>query len=62
MNPKPFRRFMVVQDTGGAIRGYGRADIFFGHGIKAEKLAGPMKQYGRIFLVVAKPEWIKSYR
>ena len=53
---------MVVQDTGGAIRGYGRADIFFGHGIKAEKLAGPMKQYGRIFLVVAKPEWIKSYR
>ena len=62
MNPKPFRRFMVVQDTGGAIQGYGRADIFFGHGIKAEKLAGPMKQYGRIFLVVAKPEWIKSYR
>ena len=62
LNPKPFRRFMVVQDTGGAIRGYGRADIFFGHGIKAEKLAGPMKQYGRIFLVVAKPEWIKSYR
>jgi len=53
---------MVVQDTGGAIQGYGRADIFFWRGIKAEKLAGPMKQYGRIFLVVAKPEWIKSYR
>jgi len=56
---RPLRRFMTVQDTGGAIRGYGRADIFFGHGLEAERLAGPMKQHGRIFLMVAKPKWVR---
>jgi membrane-bound lytic murein transglycosylase A len=52
----PFARFGVVQDTGGAIRGYGRADIFWGSGEEAETIAGPMKQEGRIFLLVARKE------
>jgi len=54
--PVPFARFGVVQDTGGAIRGHGRADIFWGSGKEAEKIAGPMKQEGRIFLLVARKE------
>lgn len=53
---RPIKRFAVVQDTGGAIRGHGRADIFWGHGQEAERVAGHMKEQGRIFLLVAKKE------
>jgi len=48
---KPFRRLMMAQDTGGAIRGYARADVFFGLGDRAEALAGRMKQQGHMFLL-----------
>lgn len=53
-----FSRFGVVQDTGGAIRGHGRADIFWGSGDEAERIAGPMKEKGRIFLLVARKEYL----
>ncbi|HWK46872.1 MAG TPA: MltA domain-containing protein [Stellaceae bacterium] len=53
------RRLMVAQDTGGAIRGPVRADVFFGHGAEAADRAGVLKATGRYwFLVprgVAKP-------
>jgi membrane-bound lytic murein transglycosylase A len=55
---KSIRRFSLVQDTGGAIRDHGRADIFFGHGEQAALIAGHMKQKGRIFLLVAKKEFL----
>lgn len=58
--PRPLRRFGVVQDTGGAIRGHGRADIFWGNGERAERIAGPMKQAGRLFLLVARKEVLES--
>jgi membrane-bound lytic murein transglycosylase A len=45
----------VAQDTGGAIRGAVRADIFFGFGANAETLAGRMKQSGRMFVLLPKP-------
>ncbi len=54
------QRFAVVQDTGGAIRGHGRADIFWGRGTPAEKIAGPMKENGRIFLLVARKEVLNT--
>jgi len=57
-NWQPVQHFALVQDTGGAIRGHGRADIFMGGGKNAEKLAGPMQQTGRIFLLVARKECI----
>ena len=38
-----FSRFVVVQDTGGAIKGAGRADIFWGSGSYAELAAGHLK-------------------
>jgi len=50
----PFRRLMVAQDTGGAIRGAQRADIFFGTGEAAGRRAGRQRAGGR--LVVLRPE------
>ncbi len=47
-----FSRFVLVQDTGGAIRGAGRADLFWGHGAYAELAAGHMKEPGKIYCLV----------
>ena len=55
---KPVKRFVLVQDTGGAIRDHGRVDIFFGHGRQAELLAGHLKQRGRVFIIVARKEFL----
>lgn len=49
---KPFNRLMVAQDTGGAIRGVVRGDIFFGAGDLATRQAGNMKRPGRYFLLL----------
>jgi membrane-bound lytic murein transglycosylase A len=51
-----FRRLFLAQDTGGAIKGAVRADIFWGHGERAEHMAGTMKQAGRIFALLPKPQ------
>ena len=55
---KPVRRFVLVQDTGGAIRDHGRVDIFFGNGEEAELIAGHLKQGGRAFIIVARKEFL----
>lgn len=39
----PFQRLMVAQDTGAAIIGPARGDIFFGSGPEAARLAGPIR-------------------
>jgi len=49
---KPFSRFVLNQDTGGAIRGAGRADLFWGSGTYAEIAAGHMKHDGTLYLMV----------
>ncbi|MGE5061175.1 MAG: murein transglycosylase A [Betaproteobacteria bacterium] len=46
------RRFMLNQDTGGAIRGPQRADIYFGADETAANLAGYMNRQGRMFFPV----------
>ena len=43
---------MIAQDTGGGIRGYTRADVFWGEGREAERKAGLMKQKGRMFVLL----------
>ncbi|MDH4121936.1 MAG: MltA domain-containing protein [Deltaproteobacteria bacterium] len=53
------RRFMLIQDTGGAIRGHGRADVYWGEGDQAELMAGHMRHPGRLFVVVARREYLK---
>lgn len=45
-------RFMLNQDTGGAIRGPGRADIFWGVGHDAGLSAGAMKWPGKLYFIV----------
>ncbi len=52
--PEQLHRLMVAQDTGGAIRGAVRADVFFGHGTEAEGWAGRMRQPGRLYLFLPK--------
>lgn len=51
-DPEPWQRLMVAQDTGGAIRGAVRGDIFFGFGPRAEALAGRMANRGRYYLLL----------
>lgn len=45
---KPLTRFVMNQDTGGAIKGAGRVDVFWGRGPEAELAAGMMKQKGSL--------------
>ncbi len=52
---RPFRRLMVAQDVGGAIRGPVRGDVFWGAGRRAEYAAGHMKQPGRLWQLVPRP-------
>ena len=48
----PFSRFVLNQDTGGAIKGTGRADLFWGNGPYAELAAGHMRQDGELFFIL----------
>jgi membrane-bound lytic murein transglycosylase A len=50
--PDPVHALMVAQDTGGAIRGAARGDIFFGFGAEAENRAGAMKAQGALYLLL----------
>jgi len=47
-----FQRLMVAQDTGGAIKGAQRADIFFGTGEAAGEAAGTIKDGGRMLVLL----------
>lgn len=48
----PIRQLMVAQDTGGAIKGTQRADIFFGTGEAAGEAAGTIKDSGRMIVLL----------
>jgi membrane-bound lytic murein transglycosylase A len=48
----PLRRLMIAQDTGGAIRGAVRGDLFWGAGAEAERIAGHMRQTGNFALLL----------
>jgi len=50
----PLNKLMLAQDTGGAIKGHVRADVFWGRGDEAEKMAGLMKQQGKLFVLLPK--------
>jgi len=49
-----FRHLMIAQDTGSAIRGAARADIYFGHGEDVPHIAGRIKQFGKFVMLVPK--------
>ncbi|CAN5258725.1 murein transglycosylase A [soil metagenome] len=52
----PFHRLMVAQDTGSAIVGPARGDIFFGSGDAAGEVAGRMKSEGRFILFLPREQ------
>ena len=47
-----FRRLMIAQDTGSAIVGPARADIYFGAGEEIGHAAGRIKQHGKFVMLV----------
>ncbi|MEL7106369.1 MAG: MltA domain-containing protein [Pseudomonadota bacterium] len=49
---EPFRRLMVAQDTGSAIKGAQRADVFFGTGNEAGEAAGRVRDAGRMVVLL----------
>jgi membrane-bound lytic murein transglycosylase A len=52
---RPLRRLLVAQDTGEAIKGRVRGDVFWGYGEPALAIAGGMKQTGTLYLLLPKP-------
>ena len=48
----PLRRLMIAQDTGSAIKGAQRADVFFGTGDAAGQQAGRVKDPGRMIVLM----------
>lgn len=48
----PLRRLMVAQDTGSAIKGAQRADIFYGTGDEAGRTAGQVRDTGRLVILL----------
>ena len=50
-----FSRFVLNQDTGSAIKGAGRADLFFGNGSYAEAAAWHLKHYGDVYILMKNP-------
>ena len=50
----PFRRLMIAQDTGSAIVGPARADLYFGAGADAGKVSGRLRHNMRFVMLVPK--------
>ncbi len=48
----PLRRLMLAQDSGAAIRGPLRGDVYWGEGSAAEAAAGPMNSSGKFYLLL----------
>ncbi|MCH2141528.1 MAG: MltA domain-containing protein [Phycisphaerales bacterium] len=55
-----FSEFMLDQDTGGAIRAPGRADLYLGAGPMAELLAGRQHAEGKLYYFFLKPEEVAA--
>lgn len=51
---RKFRRLMIAQDTGSAIRGWIRADIFFGSGDDAYQFAHGQHSSGEMYILMPK--------
>jgi membrane-bound lytic murein transglycosylase A len=51
LSTQPMRRLVAAQDTGGAIRGAARIDLYWGSGAEAGAQAGRMRQAGRVWVL-----------
>jgi membrane-bound lytic murein transglycosylase A len=52
-------RFVLDQDTGSAIRGPYRVDLYWGSGKEVARYAGVMKEMGRLYYMVPKNEFLQ---
>lgn len=62
-NEKPetkFQRLLIAQDTGSAIVGPARADIYFGAGEEIGSIAGRIKQFGNFVMLVPRAVTVKG--
>lgn len=59
---EPVSRFVVNHDSGGAIKGARRVDLFWGEGKDASRHAGVMKNWGKFFYLVPKGEFLTMLR
>ncbi|HEX3035781.1 MAG TPA: MltA domain-containing protein [Thermodesulfobacteriota bacterium] len=57
---QPTARFVLDQDTGGAIRSPYRVDLYWGSGKEAARHAGVMKNWGRLYYLVPKDEFLQK--
>jgi len=53
---RPFSRFVLNQDSGSAIQGPGRVDLYFGSGPEAGWVAGAMNTPGKLYFLIPKSE------
>lgn len=51
-----FKQFLLDQDTGGAIRTAGRADLYLGVGPDAEQRAGHVMSEGQMYYLFLRPD------
>jgi membrane-bound lytic murein transglycosylase A len=56
----PFNHLLIAQDTGSAIVGPARADIYFGRGEGIDSIAGRIKQHGRFVMLVPQALGVKG--
>jgi membrane-bound lytic murein transglycosylase A len=54
LSKTPFRRLMIAQDTGSAIVGPARADLYFGAGLEAGKVSGRLRHNMRFVILIPK--------
>src|SRR5205823_4770721 len=50
----PFHRLMIAQDTGSAIVGPARADLYFGAGTEAGRVSGRLRHNARFVILIPK--------
>lgn len=55
-------RFVLDHDTGGAIKGPHRVDLFWGRGKEAERKAGVMKNPGTLYYLAPKKQFLEKLR
>ncbi|MBI5606491.1 MAG: MltA domain-containing protein [Deltaproteobacteria bacterium] len=51
---EPFGRWVCIQDSGGAIKGPSRVDLFWGNGLGAELAAGHLRHQGALYILLKK--------
>lgn len=56
----PFQRLLIAQDTGSAIVGPARADIYFGYGDEISSIAGRIKQNGQFVMLAPQAAPVKD--